>query len=1113
MPHAENDRSFCLAARMSKWLNERRAIGLSGVLPLFVLAMSGAAQAQLPGGLPAYAKAINIPPIAGASPKLALAYTAGTVNGPIGYGWGLRGISMIVRCQASLATDKIVTPITFGPEDKLCLDEQRLIQVNPMTGAVINGSFPTAGSATPFQKGDAMGQAEGRFIEFRTERDASIRIRSYGYANGSASSGPAYFRVWTKSGKIYSYGADPDVNSASSALVLQSSQGTAGAPGMVWAVARILDVKGDAIDYKYLQSDVAWGSGPGAGVSTVGHEWNVAEVDYGPNKVVFNYGPRAPAGTTPSDGVEAYQQGFKNVGTLLLQSVTSFAGATPVSTLNVRYTVGPVSGRSRVSSLQDCPGNSDGSKCVTAATFAYADGGNDNYAAHTGFAASGLATTQMTRQGSGRYGALIGDFDGDGRMDILRWSDTPAENQLWMSRNEHDVDTFVRWPTDDQAHAFNLTDVNLSKSDGCFASMVADFNGDGFADILRVATHSDRCAGEAPNLLYLSKGDGSFKRVVVPSNLRLQQVTSVPAPGQPTGIQANFTEGENFYAIDINGDGILDLVTTILPATVNDTSSTPQQDPCSARICTHVYMGQSDGSGTFREATGTNLAHRSVYAPPIGGLSYLPPNANTGDWNGDGLADIYSSAGLWISSGDGNFTLVPGGPAGGCINPIEFNGDGRTDCLSARASSSSLSIGGSTAFAGNFNLSGVGLVGVDGLGKPNLAISTFDANGDNRDDILVRSTMPANNALWLGNGDGTFTKSTSFNLNSISLQSTDDSIVVLTGDFTGRGSVELLRMETKADGAVNNQLYTRVDEATPDQLMSINYGSEAKPGLHIVSPSSSTSHTQPAQPASARPAEVKSGWIKDQSGCDHFNASPLPGETVQWTGGCKDSLADGDGIAEWFLDGKLNTHYEGAMAKGLRQGRAILRSSRGAVYEGDYRNGQREGEGVLTQPDGGRYEGHFSGGVASGHGKFTSADGSGYEGDFRGGHAEGTGKRWGKGGDHSTDVQAMWNEETQEVSYAEFVVMLGPENCTSMPEPVRPDLGSWTGTARLVAVARMADGRVAQSEVLVLQSTGQSALDAALRKSITQALSAYKCQGNESFIKMFDFEGSPQAKQ
>ena len=57
-------------------------------------------------------------------------------------------------------------------------------------------------------------------------------------------------------------------------------------------------------------------------------------------------------------------------------------------------------------------------------------------------------------------------------------------------------------------------------------------------------------------------------------------------------------------------------------------------------------------------------------------------------------------------------------------------------------------------------------------------------------------------------------------------------------------------------------------------------------------------------------------WIKDQKGCLIANLAPSEGETVQWTGGCKNNFADGHGTLTWFTNGVKMEVFEGTMVGG-----------------------------------------------------------------------------------------------------------------------------------------------------------------------------------------------------
>lgn len=225
------------------------------------------------GGTPNFSQAIQVPPgVAGMSPKLSLLYAGGGVNGPLGHGWSVQGLSAITRCAATLAQDGKRVGVTYAATDKLCLDGQRLIQTDETGNAAPSGGNNAVGIAVTTQVNDAQGLGSSLYREFRTEKDMYARVRAYGYANGdtTGASGPAYFKVWTKAGQIYEYGQSPSSSSTTAALIA--------APGkapMAWAVARISDTLGNYIDFKYEQRDPAWGSGPTVGSPTTGHEWNI----------------------------------------------------------------------------------------------------------------------------------------------------------------------------------------------------------------------------------------------------------------------------------------------------------------------------------------------------------------------------------------------------------------------------------------------------------------------------------------------------------------------------------------------------------------------------------------------------------------------------------------------------------------------------------------------------------------------------------------------------------------------------------------------------------------------------------------------------------------------
>lgn len=835
-------------------------------------------------GQATYGHAISVPPgIAGMAPNLSLAYTEGGINGPVGVGWSVQGISTITRCGASRPTDGAARAVDFSAADKLCLDGQRLIQTD------------AAGAVLATQQNDALGLSGSAVREFRTEKDSFARIRAYGQINASvAADGPAYIKVWTKSGQLYEYGLNPGNSDANAVVTAQGRTAV-----MVWAVRRISDTVGNYIDFRYTQGDVNWGSGTAAG-GAPGREWNVAEIQYtgtassaARNKVVFSYDTRASDAAPAYDRAEAYQLNNKNVSTQRLSAIRTYINspnvtqsgpdastAVAVRAYKLTYDRSTSSGRSRLTQITECVGAAE-TQCLPPVSLAYTAGGSPDFAANATFAGATLGTTKMIEPSTGNYGVLTGDFNGDGRTDILRWSNTPGENQLWFSSGGGAF-------TQVAAATFNLTTQNLFKTDGCYSSMVADFNGDGLSDILRTAKAS--CSGAVSNL-YLSNGDGSFttkavssaidfslvkptstsyyfngncpdiERMPSPRSTAAQrvrpsidnfgpaseaQVVPEPRPTRATptmgGTCTRYARslGHRYYILDLNGDGILDIVTTVAPNYVWWSWQGPlptEEYLCSGNadytgICSRVFFGSA--TGDFTEQT-TNAAYEALYNDPpsasVGNPYWRLPNQ--ADIDGDGLQDILAlNSGRWRSLGNGNFAMSPVQDSSQlCGLPIDFNGDGRSDCLRAEANvaSQTLTISYGAASSGSlaqFNLNAGAtnnFYAADGSGRQTVGVVVEDFDGDGRQDILRWGpTAATDNGIYLSNGDGSFRPRVAAGLGGLSkaLQSADGTTSFVLGDFLGNGTVQILHMKDNPSAAgEKNQIYARSSGGAPGDVL------------------------------------------------------------------------------------------------------------------------------------------------------------------------------------------------------------------------------------------------------------------------------------------------------
>lgn len=139
-----------------------------------------------------------------------------------------------------------------------------------------------------------------------------------------------------------------------------------------------------------------------------------------------------------------------------------------------------------------------------------------------------------------------------------------------------------------------------------------------------------------------------------------------------------------------------------------------------------------------------------------------------------------------------------------------------------------------------------------------------------------------------------------------------------------------------------------------------------------------------ASPVSAQYSPPQ--WTADaRTGCRVWNSSPEPGDSISWTGGCRNSLAQGQGVLQWFMDGKPGSRFEGEYRDGLLNGRGVYVFANGSRYDGEYADDLRSGRGVFTHPDGESYDGEWRDGLPSGPGRLKRADGTVVSGNWTNG--------------------------------------------------------------------------------------------------------------------------------
>ena len=233
-------------------------------------------------GAATYSVPIEVPPgTAGMQPNLSLEYNSHRSDGLVGVGWSLKGISSITRCPKTIAQDGAAGSVKFDLNDRYCLDGQRLM--------LVSGSYGAANS------------------EYRTERESFARI----VARGSTTTGPAWFEVHTRNGRVIEFG-----NTADSQVQDQWGNNV-----VVWAQNKVTDASGNYFTVTYAES---------------GGQYWPQWIDYTGN---------VAAGITPYNRVYFYYFGPRPLGKIQLP--------TPYGTANLDVLLGLIRTTNTNSTVKD----------------------------------------------------------------------------------------------------------------------------------------------------------------------------------------------------------------------------------------------------------------------------------------------------------------------------------------------------------------------------------------------------------------------------------------------------------------------------------------------------------------------------------------------------------------------------------------------------------------------------------------------------------------------------------------------------------------------------------------------------------------------------------------
>ncbi len=535
-------------------------------------------------GAAKYSIALEVPPgTRGMSPTLQLTYRPSKGNGLLGVGWSLSGVSRVHRCSQTIAQDGNVKGVDYTVTDRFCIDGQRLVAVN--------------------------GDYGNDQTEYKTEIASYAKIVSY----GGAGTGPASFKVWTKSGQIIEYGASDD-----SRILAQGKD-----EARVWAINKTSDTSSNYIQYSYFQD------------TAIGH-YRLDRIDYTGNDT---------AGTTPSASVrmvyetrtdisEGYLAGSKYSSPVRLSKIQTYVGPTKVKEYQLTYEYGAATKRSRLVKLLECNGN----ECKLSNSFTWTQ--------PLILAYEKKETPVPAIVPSATY-YRTGDFNGDGVSDLI-YMDSDTE---WKIRIGAGDGTFIINSAYTSTFTRDMGDVRTYQ--------IGDINGDGRSDLfylssankwviyfanmdgtlgVRVETQEANDIADMRSVKLIDMNNDSKADIVyfVSGSLwavRIGKGDGTFGPRVHTVHDQDLAEWRSYQFNDFNGDGIKDLFYFAIGS-----------------IWT-VRLGNGDGTFASRQNT--------LHDQDLGDWGSL----RLADINGDGNSDIiYYSAGAagprWayrLGKGDGTF--------------------------------------------------------------------------------------------------------------------------------------------------------------------------------------------------------------------------------------------------------------------------------------------------------------------------------------------------------------------------------------------------------------------------------------------------------------------------
>jgi RHS repeat-associated protein len=623
--------------------------------------------------------------VAGVKPQLSVNYNSQGGFGLLGIGTSLSGAGSISRCHQTALQDGAAKPITWGAEDRFCLNGQRLM--------LISGVYGTAGSM------------------YKTEIDNFSLIAAVGGVIGN----PDYFEVRAKDGSLASYG-----KTSNSKMSTPYST-------FIWSLSQFEDNVGNRIDYTYEGNNTT-----GQRLASINYAYPTTKSSVNAAaKVNFYYEDRNDS-TTSFIYTNSLTIGneFSIKQTKRLASIRTFNTITNGEALVKRYAFGYAYnsvGQSRLSTATECTSESE-SSCYKPTLFTWAK-------ATQGISSTPLWFNKLPSANSFKTHKFM-DINGDGRQDLV-WVRASGKTRYieYGYKNSSSGGNLSKQNFSNNVSALiysNVEKIEYFGSDASVKLEAIDYNNDGRDDLLvcskTIQTSQNRECVSWDLFLSEPKTDGTWQlsssKITLPFKSELIQFADINADGMVEAVEIK-NNSISYYTLQKGTDTTSNTYFTFSgsPTTIplsNTTTNGSNPTEGYEFYLADARFGDFDGDGGmdiaipavdtitpvdmyinrpwkmfFYALRGNQFAYDEKLSFKLGQYVAWPIQLQIVDINQDGIADLIFKDGLhdtdhFALNKGGVFsslvelrkpTLNPEDPSHNNINIIDYNQDGYLDII------------------------------------------------------------------------------------------------------------------------------------------------------------------------------------------------------------------------------------------------------------------------------------------------------------------------------------------------------------------------------------------------------------------------------------------------